>query len=60
MPRSPSAYTKADLPILLQAYRNNLDAAERHYTEAERIDLELRRLEPDPEMLELMKKGGKS
>lgn len=55
MPNSKSAPTLADVPSLLLALRNHLDAANRHHEEALRIEATLRRLlPPDSPLLDLM------
>lgn len=56
MPNLPQEPTLSDVPLLLKAYRNHLEAASRHYEEAERIEGQLRKLlPPESPLLDLMK-----
>lgn len=59
MPNSPPEPGLADVPGLMKAYRNHLDAAERHYSEAEIIERQLRKLlPPDSPLLDRLNNQG--
>jgi hypothetical protein len=55
MPSLPPEPTLSDVPRLLQALRNHLDAANRHHEEADLIIAQLRKLlPPDSPLLDLI------
>jgi len=59
MPDTPSGQELREIERLLKEMRNHLDAAERHYSEAERCKAALAKLlPPDSPLLDLMNGKG--